>query len=65
MLRAKTHLHSLGFLSQQMQKSPQTLEKVLDKLGIAPEVKQNSIGYYDEVAYAALSDYFEEKEERK
>jgi hypothetical protein len=59
MLRAKTYLMSLGFLSQHLQRSPASIEAALDALGIAPEVNQNGIGYYSEDAFCQLADKYE------
>lgn len=59
MLVPKHHWLTLGFLSQQLQRSPKTIEAMLDEKGIAPEVKLNGIGYYDEAAYAVLADAFD------
>ena len=63
MLRAKTHLMSLGFLSQQLQRSPSAIEDTLDALDIAPALKQDGIAYFDEAAYCALADHYEKHAE--
>ena len=63
MLFSKTHLMSLGFLSQQLQRSPSAIEDTLDALDIAPALKQDGIGYYDVDAYCRLADKYEQQPE--